>query len=198
MLEPSDLRESAFLDGVSYCNPNSEMGQSPSLCGRRGIIIRNIRLGIAGMLLLASIASFVPWISLSPSKSQSVLMVSQTLRGLGYTALFYVIINWSQLDGSSILMNAVLINSIFISIGPCMLQMEKFYIESLFLFLGAVAGKLIGVKGGAYLFTFLLTAIPCGAAYNVSMERNQQRYFVLGETAEWFAGDVMKATQLKV
>ncbi|KAJ3207999.1 hypothetical protein HDU67_007084, partial [Dinochytrium kinnereticum] len=68
--------------------------------------------------------------------------------------------------------------------------MDLYLIESvIFLIMSFISKFALKASGGVYLFALLLIALSAGAAYNIQMERTEQRFYALSETA----GDLLRA-----
>ncbi|KAI8849520.1 hypothetical protein BC829DRAFT_416758 [Chytridium lagenaria] len=111
-----------------------------------------------------------------------LLTVSQTIRGLTKFDTRYLsmlISSWNPTDWTSIIMNAFLVNSVFNSVGPCVLTMPMFLIESLILLTSSILFRIVFGNGRIFLYAGLVIALSAGAAYNYVMEKTEQRFFAL-------------------
>ncbi|KAJ3192858.1 hypothetical protein HK101_005835 [Irineochytrium annulatum] len=98
MLTAGDIA-GAFLDMGSYCNLPAGLADSPSLCGDRGILVRNVRLAFAPLIGLMMIVSILPLnLGRHVTTTSWIVTAMFMLRGLLFIVLCVLIGKWDSSD----------------------------------------------------------------------------------------------------
>ncbi|KAI8845584.1 hypothetical protein BC829DRAFT_399394 [Chytridium lagenaria] len=175
---------SSFINPLGFCKLRELYVVSPSLCGEKGHLLRNLRLALSPALMVAFALSFVKAISNSSKASQLLLVVTFSLRGLVShfrRAMYGLIMKWDRLDETNYLILSTLIAQYFVSCGSSLLLMEMYFLQCLILIIGSVV-MLLATRVALILLILLLTiATLMAATYNIQMEKNEHRFFALWE-----------------
>ncbi|KAJ3217677.1 hypothetical protein HDU67_007500 [Dinochytrium kinnereticum] len=172
---------SAFINPLTYCNDQGKNAISPSLCGAKGWILRNIRLSLLPLLLVGAFLSHLKVIEESPKISQYLFVIVFSLRGVALEAMYGLVIKWNRTDETSFLILSTLIAKLFVACGSSVLLMDMYFIFCLILVVSSIV-IIISIRLMLpFLFLLLCVAVPLGASYNIQMEKTEHQFFALWE-----------------
>ncbi|KAI8845585.1 hypothetical protein BC829DRAFT_399398 [Chytridium lagenaria] len=170
---------SALMDPISFCELKGSHAKSPSMCGEKGEILRNIRLCLLPVILASFGISFSKCIREYSSGSQNLFLIVLSLRGLAF--MLALIIRWDRRDETGFIILSALISQFFIVCGSSALLIDKLIIHCGVLLAGAVTTIIANKEGQIFMLMLIFVVISLCVYYGIQMERHEHRFFAMWE-----------------